>query len=90
MLASGQLGVHNGLPVTVIVTVSAQDLEKGCGSGITGGGTRMPMRDVIRNASHSYLCLTVFDKHTGVPLYLGRTRRIHPVPMEVVHGLQVV
>lgn len=39
MLASGQLGIHNGLPVTVIVSTTLQELETGCGKARTGGGT---------------------------------------------------
>ena len=34
------------------------------------------MRDVIRLASHAFHYLVVYDKHTRVPLYLGRTRRL--------------
>lgn len=33
------------------------------------------MCDVIRMAGHAHHYLAVFDKHTAVPLYLGRTRR---------------
>jgi hypothetical protein len=33
------------------------------------------MPDVIAMASRSYCYLAVFDKHTNIPLYLGRTRR---------------
>jgi hypothetical protein len=75
MLASGQLGTHNGLPVTVIVTATLQDIEAGTGKAHTGGGTVVPMADVIRMATHAHHYLAVFDKHTECPLYLGRTRR---------------
>jgi hypothetical protein len=75
VLCSGQLGQHNGLPTTIIVTTTLQELEKGAGHAITAGGTRMPMRDVIAEASHSFHYLAVFDKHTEQALYLGRTRR---------------
>ena len=33
------------------------------------------MSDVIRLASHAYHYLVVFNRHTEIPLYLGRTRR---------------
>ena len=75
VLASGQLGQHNGLPCTIIVSTTLQELESGQGHAVTGGGTLLPMSDVIRMASHSQHYLAIFDKHTREPLYLGRTRR---------------
>jgi hypothetical protein len=75
LLSSGQLGQHHGLPTTIIVTTTLQELESGTGHAITAGGTRLPMREVIAQASHSYHYLAVFDKHTEAALYLGRTRR---------------
>jgi hypothetical protein len=75
VLASGQLGQHNGLPVTVIVSTTLAELESGAGQAVTGGGTLLPMSDVIRMASHSHHYLAIFDKHTACALYLGRTRR---------------
>lgn len=76
MLASGQLGQHNGLPVTVVLTATLQDLHAASGYAITGGGTLVPMSDMIRMARHSYHYLAVFDKPTNIPLYLGRAKRI--------------
>ena len=38
-LASGDLGQHNGLPASIIVTTSLKDLESAAGTGLTGGGT---------------------------------------------------
>ena len=76
MLASGQLGQHRGLPATVVVTTSLADLESATGHAVTAGGAVLPMSDVIRLASHSHHYLAVFDRHTEVPLYLGRTKRL--------------
>ena len=42
-LASGELGQHNGLPASVIVTTTLQELEAGAGKALTGGGTLLPM-----------------------------------------------
>jgi Domain of unknown function (DUF222) len=75
VLASGQLGQHNGLPATIIVSTTLQELESGDGHAVTAGGTLLPMADVIRQASHSHHYLVVYDRHTQVPLYLGRARR---------------
>ncbi|MGB3483656.1 MAG: HNH endonuclease signature motif containing protein [Mycobacterium sp.] len=74
MLASGDLGQHNGLPATIIVTAELKDLEKAAGQGLTAGGTLLPMSDVLRLTSHAYLYLALFDGK-GIPLHLGRTRR---------------
>ncbi|MUL68339.1 hypothetical protein BOO86_27980 [Mycobacterium sp. CBMA 234] len=70
------LGDHNGLPVTVVVTTTMQELEHGAGLALTHTGSKLPIPDLIRMAAagaHHYLL--VFDKHTNVPLYLGRARR---------------
>ena len=75
-LGDPQLGQHNGLPVTVIVSTTLQELQAKTGHGITGGGTMMPIADVIRMARHSYHYLTIFDGVTGQALWLGRTKRI--------------
>ncbi|MBP1817062.1 HNH endonuclease [Mycobacterium sp. OAE908] len=78
VLASGQLGQHNGLPVSVIIRTTLQDLESRAGIGVSGGGTLIPIGEVIRlaataNASHY---LAVFDKATGSALDLFRSRRV--------------
>jgi Domain of unknown function (DUF222) len=75
VLCSGELGQHNGLPVTIIVSTTLQDLESARGSAVTAGGTLLPMADTIRLASHAHHYLAIYDKHTREPLYLGRTRR---------------
>jgi hypothetical protein len=76
VLASGELGEHNGLPATIIVSTTLKDLESGAGIAVTGGGSLLPMADVIRLAGHAHHYLAVFDNHTEEPLYLGRSRRL--------------
>ena len=46
-LMSGELGHLNGLPVSVIIRTTLQDLESRAGIGVTGGGTKLPIADVI-------------------------------------------
>lgn len=53
-LRSGELGQHNGLPVTVIVSTTLQELESGAGLAVTGSGSRLPMRGLIPLASHAH------------------------------------
>ncbi len=55
LIASGKLGQHNGLPVSIVVTTTLTDLQTGAGKGFTGGGTLLPMADVIRMTSHAPL-----------------------------------
>ena len=52
-LMSGELGHLNGLPVSVIIRTTLQDLESRAGIGVTGGGTKLPIADVITMAAHA-------------------------------------
>ncbi len=69
ILASGKLGQHNGLPASIIVTTTLTDLEAAAGHGLTGGGTLLPMSDVIRMARHAHNYLAIFDKGKALALY---------------------
>ena len=75
LLRSGTLGRLNGLPTTVVVTTTLQELQRGAGYAVTGGGSRLPMRDLIAMAAQAYHYLAVFDEHTGMTLHLGRAQR---------------
>ncbi|MGX9787227.1 13E12 repeat family protein [Mycobacterium sp. MMS18-G62] len=89
LLASGKLGDLNGLPATIIVTTTLQDLEAGAGCGVTAGGTLLPMRDVIRLASQSHHYLVVYDNHDRQQLYCGRAKRFAtPGQRIVLHALE--
>ncbi len=82
LLASGKLGQHNGLPVSIVVTTTLTDLQTGAGKGFTGGGTLLPMADVIRMTSHAHhyspasgrYPQAIFDH--GTPLALYHTKRL--------------
>jgi len=82
-LAFGNLGSHHGLPVTVIVSTTLKELEDAAGIATTGAGTRLPMRDLIRMASHAHHYLSIFDDD-GRPLYLGRAKRIASPDQRIV------
>jgi hypothetical protein len=86
-IASGRLGLHRGHPVTVIVTTTLAELDQAAHAATdpsvptpaparTGGGSRLPMPDLIRMAAKAIHYLAVFDDHTGRPLYLGRQKRL--------------
>src|SRR5581483_7347765 len=73
--------------VTVIVTTTLAELDRAAHAAVdasiptpaparTGGGSRLPMRDLIGMAANAIHYLAVFDNHTQRPLYLGRQKRI--------------
>ncbi|BBX07772.1 hypothetical protein MAIC_25750 [Mycolicibacterium aichiense] len=75
MLSSGKLGQHNGLPVTIVVTTSLEQLTSAAGLAHTGGGTYLPMPTVIRLAAQAHPFLTLFESPRDIKLYYGRSRR---------------
>ncbi|OBF80430.1 hypothetical protein A5791_08520 [Mycobacterium sp. 852002-51163_SCH5372311] len=82
LLVSGNLGQHNGLPATIVVTARLKDLEAAAGTGLTGGGTLLPMSDVIRLARHAHHYLAIF--HNGRALALYHTRRLASPAQRIV------
>ncbi len=82
LLASGELGQHNGLPASIIVTTTLRELEAAAGRGLTGGGTLLPMSDVIRLASHAHHYLCIFDKGKALALY--HTKRLASPAQRIV------
>ncbi|WP_428341022.1 HNH endonuclease signature motif containing protein [Mycobacterium sp.] len=82
LLASGGLGQHNGLPASLIVTTTLQELEAGAGRGLTGGGTLLPMSDVIRLGSHAHHYLAIFDHGKALALY--HTKRLASPAQRIV------
>jgi hypothetical protein len=74
LLMSGELGQHNGLPTSIVVTTTLKELEAGAGRGLTGGGTLVPMSDVIRMAGNAHHYLAIFDKGKAIGLY--HTKRL--------------
>jgi hypothetical protein len=74
LLSTTPVGTINGLPANVIIVANLTDLEQGTGHGITAGGTRLPISDVLKLAAHSRPWLALFDGN-GLPLHFGRSRR---------------
>ena len=75
-MASGRLGTHRGLPVTVIATTTLAELEAAAAAAAdpglpmpaparTGGGAVLPMRDLITLAAGQIHYLAVFDNHSA-------------------------
>jgi len=89
------MGQHRGLPVTVIATTTVAELNQAAHAVTdptipmpppagTGGDTAPPMRDLITMAADAIHYLTVFDDHTGRPLYLGRQNRIATADQRII------
>ncbi|OBG97794.1 hypothetical protein A5698_12345 [Mycobacterium sp. E136] len=76
LLASGQLGQHNGLPSTIVVSTTLKELRSLAGFAVTGGGTLVPMADLIAMAASSEHYLVVYEDHREVPMYVGRAKRL--------------
>ncbi len=94
-IGAGDLGLHRGLPVTVIATTTVADLEQAAAAvadpsvpmpppARTGGGSALPMRDLIAMAGQAIHYLAVFDGHSNRPLYLGRSKRIASADQRIV------
>src|SRR5271155_29762 len=81
-LASGELGQHNGLPASIVVTTTLKELEAGAGKALTAGGTLLPMSDVIRLAGHAHHYLAIFDKGKALALY--HTKRLASPAQRIV------
>jgi hypothetical protein len=85
-LDKAELGQHNGLPTTIIVRTTLHDLESRAGVGLSGGGTILPLTDVLQLAAdantHHYLA--AFDGATGSALDLFRARRTASVAQRIM------
>ena len=71
-----------GYRPSIIVTTTLQELEAGAGRGLTGGGTLLPMSDVIRLASHAHHYLAIFDNGKALALY--HTKRLASPAQRIV------
>ena len=71
----------------MVVTTTLAELDRAAHAAVdasvpmpaparTGGGSRLPMRDLIGMAASAIHYLAVFDDHTERPLYLGRQKRV--------------
>nr|WP_231988807.1 HNH endonuclease signature motif containing protein [Mycobacterium sp. 1274761.0] len=84
LLASGELGLHRGLPVTAIITMTLDQLETASGLAVTGGGSTVPMEVAIAMAAHAHHYLYIYDENCGRPLFLGRSQRLASADQRIV------
>ena len=94
-ISSGEFGQHRGLPVTVIATTTLSELNQAAHAidnpnipmpspARTGGGSTLPMRDLIRMAANAIHYLAVFEDHSNRPLYLGRSKRVATADQRII------
>ncbi|CAJ1493660.1 HNH endonuclease signature motif containing protein [[Mycobacterium] kokjensenii] len=82
LLASGELGQHNGLPATIIVSTTLADLQAGTGTATTGGGSWLPMTDVVAMASHAHHYLRIYSGAKELALF--HTKRLASPAQRIV------
>ena len=88
-LMSGELGSHQGMPVTIVATAKSTDLQAKTGMAHTGTGTMLPITDVIRMGAQAYNFLLLFDDANRIELFKGRTTRLAtPAQRLVLYALE--
>jgi hypothetical protein len=73
--SEGAIPDSGGTPATVIITIDLQDLLNGTGYGLTSDGTLIRTENVRSLTDQAEVFYAFLDRN-GVPLNLGRTRRI--------------
>jgi Domain of unknown function (DUF222) len=64
-----------GVPASVIVTITLEELLAKAGLGETADGTQLTAEQLLRIADEAEIWPTIINSH-GVPLALGRSRRL--------------
>ncbi|HEY9468232.1 MAG TPA: DUF222 domain-containing protein [Propionibacteriaceae bacterium] len=75
LLKSGDQPSAGGVPASVIVTISLEELLAKAGLAETADGTQLTPAQLLRIADEAKIWPTIIDRD-GVPLALGRTRRL--------------
>ncbi|MGU3291640.1 DUF222 domain-containing protein [Williamsia sp. M5A3_1d] len=87
VIATGTLGSSNGSPAQVVATMTYDQLLEMAGLADTTTGAQMPVDDVVELAKNNSAFLAILDP-TGLPLYLGRTRRLATVAQRIAEWLR--
>jgi len=74
-LRAGELPQSGGIPATVLITLTADQLGSGCGLAETSTGQQLPVAGALRLADQAELAVLLTDA-TGRPLDLYRNRRL--------------
>ncbi|MFJ4655905.1 DUF222 domain-containing protein [Nocardia sp. NPDC088792] len=79
-MGPAHLGQHRGMPVSTVVTMTVAELETAAGVAVTASGGRVSIEEALKLAQKSIPWLAVLN-HTGMPLYLGRGKRMTGKPV---------
>jgi hypothetical protein len=74
-LTVGDRPVRHGCPVTVIVTITVDQLEERTGCGSTAHGGRYPVRELLRRAADAAVIPAILDSD-GQILHFGAEQRL--------------
>lgn len=72
---AGQLPVSGGVPATVLITLTADQLAERAGLAETSFGQLLPVETALKLADQAALAVIISDSK-GKPLQLGRSRRL--------------
>ena len=75
LLKSGDRPSAGGVPASVIVTVSLEDLLAKAGLAETADGTQLTSEQLLRIADEAEIWPTIIN-HNNIPLALGRSQRL--------------
>ncbi|WP_328859057.1 HNH endonuclease [Williamsia herbipolensis] len=87
VIATGTLGSHGGSPAQVVATMTLDELIAMSGVADTMTASQMPVEDLVDLAKENNALLGILDP-TGMPLYLGRTRRLATVAQRIAEWLR--
>lgn len=71
-MADDRLGHHNGLPVSLIISIDHTELARKAGRARTAGGTWLPIADLIKAAGRTDAWLRIYTGAKEVALYHRR------------------
>lgn len=75
VLGAGDLPVRHGLPATLLLTATLDQIEARTGVLSTAHGGRLPVRDLLRLAADTHVIPVVFDSD-GQVLHFGADQRL--------------
>ncbi|WP_327143259.1 HNH endonuclease signature motif containing protein [Nocardia sp. NBC_01327] len=73
-----KLGSHRGLPVSTILTMSIEDVERVAGVATTATGGTVPVPEALKLAARRSKTFVLVKNKDGMPLHLGEARLANP------------
>ncbi|WP_405137340.1 DUF222 domain-containing protein [Nocardia sp. NBC_01388] len=73
-----KLGSHRGLPVSTIMTMSIEDVERAAGVATTATGGQVPVENALRLMARHCKTFVLVKNKNGMPLHIGEIRLANP------------